>query len=67
MMNINPIHNDEDLEIALARLDKLWGAAIGTPEGNELEILAALIEKYEDEHYPIPPTTPINPPAAPHS
>lgn len=58
-MNIKPIHNDEDLEIAFARLDKLWGAAVGTPEGDELEILTVLVEKYEDEHYPMPPSDPI--------
>lgn len=58
-MNIKPIRNEEDLAIAMARLDELWGAPIGTPEGDELEILALLIEKYEDEHHPLPPSDPI--------
>ena len=49
-MNIKPIHNQEDLATALARLEQLWGAEAGSPEGDELEILALLIEKYEDEH-----------------
>lgn len=58
-MNIKLIRTEEDLSAALARLDQLWGAPAGTPEGDELEVLALLIEKYEDEHYPMPPSDPI--------
>lgn len=58
-MNIKPIRSDEDLTAAFARVEQLWGADIGSPEGDELEILALLIEKYEDEHYPMPPSDPI--------
>lgn len=32
MMNIQPIHNDADLERAFARLEELWAAEPGTPE-----------------------------------
>jgi len=58
-MNIRPIRTDEDLKEALARVDALWGAEVGTPEGDELEVLALLIEKYEEQHCPIPPSNPI--------
>lgn len=58
-MNIKPIRSDEDLAAAFARMEQLWGAEIGTPEGDDLEVLAVLIEKYEDEHYPMPPSDPI--------
>src|SRR5471032_173405 len=58
-MNIKPIHNQEDLSATFARMEQLWGAEIGSPEGDELEILALLIEKYEDEHYPMPMSDPI--------
>lgn len=59
MMNIRPIHDDADLERAFARLEELWAAKDGTPEADELEVLSILIEKYEDEHYPIGPSDPI--------
>ena len=36
------------------RLDEIIDAEIGTPEGDELDILCLLIEKYEEKHYPIP-------------
>lgn len=32
----------------------------GSKEANELEILSILIEKYEDEHYPILPPKPVD-------
>ena len=58
-MNIQPIRNDADLERAFARMDTLWSAEEGTPEADELEILSILIERYEDEHYPIGLSDPI--------
>lgn len=35
------------------------GAEIGTPKGNELDVLALLIERYEAKHFPMPPADPI--------
>lgn len=58
-MNIKPIRTEQDLAAAFARLDEVWGAEFGTPEGDELEVLALLIEKYEDEHHPMPPSDPV--------
>ncbi|CAM2858321.1 MULTISPECIES: helix-turn-helix domain-containing protein [Pseudomonas] len=58
-MNIKPIRTPEDLAAALARVAQLWGAEVGSPQGDELEILALLIEKYEDEHFPMPPSDPV--------
>jgi HTH-type transcriptional regulator/antitoxin HigA len=58
-MNRKLILNQEDLNATFARVEQLWGADIGSPEGDDLETLALLIEKYEDEHYPMPPSDPI--------
>ncbi len=58
-MNIKPIRNEQDYTASMARIDELWGAEIGTPEGDELEVLALLVSKYEDEHAPMPPSDPI--------
>lgn len=59
MMNLKPIRNHDELSAALVRIEELWGAPIDTPEGNELEILSLLVEKYEDEHFPIKPSNPV--------
>jgi len=60
-MNLKPIHGEEELNAAFARLEYLWGANAGSPESEELKALSILIEKYEDEHYPIGPSAPSNP------
>ncbi|MCL2589943.1 MAG: hypothetical protein FWD67_03440 [Betaproteobacteria bacterium] len=48
-MNIRPIHNENDYNAALVRVDALWDAIPGSPESDELEILAVLIDNYEGE------------------
>ena len=51
-MDIRPIRNDEELQQALAQIENLWGAPAGSPEGERLEMLAMLVEKYEDGLWP---------------
>jgi HTH-type transcriptional regulator/antitoxin HigA len=52
-MNIKPIKTKKDYEQALSRLDVIFDAKLGSAEGDELEILALLIDNYEKEHFPI--------------
>ena len=59
-MNIKVIKTDEDYQQALKRLEKIFHAPIESDEGDEAEILSILIEKYEDDHYPIPAPDPID-------
>jgi len=40
-------------------VERLWGAKSGTPEGDRLDVLATLIEAYEDRRYPMEPPDPI--------
>lgn len=47
-MNIQSIKNDDELRVALLRLDEIWGAEKGTPNGDELEQLVELVQDYED-------------------
>ncbi len=58
-MNMQPIHNDADLQQAFQRLQQIWGAAPGTKAADELEILAVLIEHYEAKHFPVPASDPV--------
>ena len=59
-MNIKPIRNDDDLHAAFKMLEKVFQAADGTPEADEMEILVTLIEAYEQKHYPIGPADPVD-------
>jgi HTH-type transcriptional regulator/antitoxin HigA len=52
-MEIHPIRNDDDLAEAIREIEKLWGAAAGTEEGDKLDILATLVEKYEETRWPL--------------
>lgn len=58
-MKIKPIKTERDYNIALDRLEEIFDAKPGTSEGDELEVLGILIEKYEDENYPIDLPDPI--------
>jgi antitoxin component HigA of HigAB toxin-antitoxin module len=51
-MNIRPIRNDADHRRALAEIERLWGAADGSPEGDKLDILVTLVEAYEERRWP---------------
>ena len=55
MVTVNPIRTEEDYEAALARVDEIFDAKLGTTEGDELDVLTDLILVYEDKHYPIGP------------
>ena len=58
-MEIHPIRNDRDHGKAVRQLEKLWGAAAGTREADDFEILVTLIDAYEAKHHPIDPPDPI--------
>lgn len=53
------IKNDEDYKKALSRIEELMDAQPDTPEMDELELMTALVEMYEDRHYPISPPDPL--------
>ncbi|HBF30979.1 ImmA/IrrE family metallo-endopeptidase [Rhizobium sp.] len=53
------IRTEEDYDLALARLDEIFDAKPDTPDGDELEVLSLLLEKYEKEHHAIELPSPI--------
>jgi len=58
-MEIRPIKSLNDYNNALERLELIFDAKLGTTEGDELEILTILIDKYEKENFPIDLPDPI--------
>ena len=59
-MNPRPIKTEEDYRVALAEIEGIFQAEPETPEGDRLDILTLLVEAYEEQHYPIPPPSPLN-------
>ena len=53
-VTIRPIKSEADYENALAELDCLIGnVEPDTPDGNRYELLASMVEAYEETHYPV--------------
>jgi HTH-type transcriptional regulator / antitoxin HigA len=57
--NVRPIRSKKDYEVALKAVERLWGAKLGTAEGDRLDVLATLIDVYETTHYPMDPPDPV--------
>jgi len=53
------IKTEEGYKQALKRLDVIFDANSGTPEGDELDLLSLLIDNYEKIHCPIDLPDPI--------
>ncbi|WP_438711613.1 helix-turn-helix domain-containing protein [Aquimarina muelleri] len=58
-MNIAPIRNEKDYQNALERLEEIFDSKKGTEQGDELEILSILIDRFENENFPIGMPDPI--------
>jgi HTH-type transcriptional regulator/antitoxin HigA len=56
---LKPIRSEADYQAALAEIERLWGAKLGTPEGDRLDVLATLIDAYEAQHDPMDPPDPV--------
>jgi len=57
--NIKAIRSEADYKVALARIDALMDAEAGSSEGDELDVLADLVELYEEKHVPMGYPTPL--------
>jgi HTH-type transcriptional regulator/antitoxin HigA len=57
--DLKPIRSEADYQAALIELGRLWGAKTGTVEGDRLDVLATLIDAYENEREPMDPPDPI--------
>lgn len=58
-MTLRLIKTKKDYQNALARIEIIFDAKPGSAEGDELEVLGMLIDKYEEDHYPVDFPDPI--------
>lgn len=58
-MKIQAIKTKKDYEKALAFVESRFDAKPNSEDARLLEVFAILIEKYEDEHFPIEAPTPV--------
>jgi antitoxin component HigA of HigAB toxin-antitoxin module len=58
-MNIHVIRNDEDHAAALGMIERFWDAPDGSKEADALEVLAVLVDDYENARWPIEALDPV--------
>lgn len=59
VVDIKPIKTDADHEAALREIESLWGAPEGSAEGDLLDVLATLVEAYEEKRWPLEQMDPV--------
>lgn len=62
MMDVRAIRTEADYQWALREIEYYFNnqPALGTPEAERFDVLAALLKVYEDEHHPIPEADPVD-------
>src|SRR6185503_12077796 len=59
MTTIRPIRTEADYDAAVEEIDALIEAKAGTPEADRLEVLAILVDAYEESRFPTAPPNPV--------
>ena len=61
-MDIRPIKNEQDYDWALHEIERYFDnePASGTPDADRFDVLSALIESYEEKHWPIEAPDPVD-------
>jgi HTH-type transcriptional regulator/antitoxin HigA len=59
-MEIRPIRTKADHRSALKEIERLMDARRGTPEGDRLEVLTLLVERYEEQEEPVEAPNPVD-------
>lgn len=58
-MDIKIIKSEKDYQTALIRLDEIFDSPVGSAQSDEADILALLIDEYENKQYAIEAPDPI--------
>jgi HTH-type transcriptional regulator / antitoxin HigA len=58
-VDIKPIRNERQHRAALREIERLWSVRPGTPDHDRLEVLATLVEDYEEKRHPVYPPDPV--------
>ncbi len=59
MNQLRPIRTEAQHRAALKDIERLWEAPLRSPEHDRLEVLATLVEDYEQRRHPIYPPDPV--------
>ena len=62
MMDVKPLHNEQDYDWAIREVSRYFEVepTPGTPDADRFEVLSSLIKEYEDNHFAIRHRDPID-------
>lgn len=62
LSTVRPLRTEADYQEALAAIEPFFRnePEAGTPEADHYDLLALVIEKYEDEHHPVAAPSPVD-------
>jgi HTH-type transcriptional regulator/antitoxin HigA len=58
-MEIRPIRSEDDHRAAVREIERLWGAAARSADGDRLDVLATLVDAFERENRGLPDLDPV--------
>ncbi len=58
-MQIHPVRTEQEYRAARSRIEAILNAAPNSPEGDELDVLATLVDAYEAKHHRIDAPDPV--------
>ncbi|WP_426313860.1 helix-turn-helix domain-containing protein [Methylobacterium fujisawaense] len=61
MMDVRPLRTEADYQWAIQQIEAYFDdqPAVGSPDGDRFDVLATLIEAYENRHHSIPAADPV--------
>jgi HTH-type transcriptional regulator / antitoxin HigA len=59
VIQVRPVRTEQDHDAAVERIAALMSAKPGTPEGDELDVLATLVDAWEAKNHPIDAPDPV--------
>ncbi|MSP91874.1 MAG: transcriptional regulator [Myxococcales bacterium] len=59
-MDVHPIRTEADHAVAMAEVERMWGAPVGSSDADRLDVLVTLVEAYEARHHAVPPPDPVD-------
>jgi len=59
VIRIRPIRTEDDHDLAVARISEFMNSAPARAEGDELDVLATLVDAYEEKYHAIDTPDPV--------
>jgi antitoxin component HigA of HigAB toxin-antitoxin module len=59
-MDIRSLRSNDDHRAAFQDIDRVWGVPAGSDDGDKLDTLVALVERYGEANFALPGSSPLD-------